>query len=220
MSNNKKGFEKHIAKSSDASKYTLDSTDVKKIIGATESIRDKVIIEMLAFTGCRRAELCLLRIKDVDLENERIMMPTVKQGENALNHLREIPILNTDLKRDLRAYIELLNTKYPRLGLEDKLVQSQNTKAQGITTTMVSIIVRDTAKRAGVKSPNPNRKWVQPHLFRHTFVRYAIKCGLNFKVIQQIVGHADISTTMGLYGEPSWDDKKEELKKMEGFGNE
>jgi len=122
------------------------------------------------------------------------------------------------LKRDLSGYKELLSAKYPNIGDEDKLIQSQSTRTQGITTTMISIIVRDTAKRAGVKSSNPNRKWIQPHLFRHTFVRFARKYGLDFVTIQEIVGHSDISTTMGMYGKPTWKDKVDEARKMEGFG--
>ncbi len=100
-----------------ASEYTLDSEDVKAIINATETTRDKVIIELLAFTGCRRSELVLLRIKDINLELEQINMPTVKQepkGEDdepktkaqrqkiAYDYARRIPIINADLKRDLK----------------------------------------------------------------------------------------------------------------------
>ena len=96
-----------------ASEYTLDEQDVKAIINATETTRDKVIIELLAFTGCRRSELVLLRIKDINLELEQINMPTVKQeprekGEEektkserikiAYEYSRRIPIINADLK--------------------------------------------------------------------------------------------------------------------------
>ena len=202
-------FKKHTAGPSKASEYTLDEADVARIIDATQSLRDKIIIELLAFTGGRRYELCLLRVKDIDFPHERIFMPTAKQGTNPYNVLREIPFINNNLKRDLQSYIELLKAKHPNIGPEDKLVP--------LTTTMVSIIVRDTAERAGVKSSNPRRKWIQPHIFRHTFVRYARKCGMDYVSIQEIVGHADISTTMGMYGRPTWADKVTEAKKMEKY---
>jgi integrase len=107
-----------------ASEYTLDSDDVKKIINATETTRDKIIIELLAFTGCRRSELILLRIKDINLELEQINMPTVKQEPRknddepktiaqreklAYEYARRIPIINADLKRDLKTLIAELS---------------------------------------------------------------------------------------------------------------
>ena len=55
-------------------------------------------------------------------------------------------------------------------------------------------------------------------MFRHTFVRYARKKCVDFKTIQEIVGHSDISTTMNMYGHPTWGDTVEEAKKMKGFG--
>ena len=213
-----------------ASEYTLDTEDVKSIINATETTRDKVIIELLAFTGCRRSELVLLRIKDIDFELDMINMPTVKQepkGEDdeqktkaqrqkiAYEYARRIPIINADLKRDLKTSIaELTATK--EITPSSRLIQSR--QAKSLTQTMINIIVTNTAKKAGVKSPNPDRKHVHPHMFRHTFVRYARKKGVDFKTIQEIVGHSDISTTMNMYGHPTWRDTVEEAKKMKGFG--
>lgn len=207
------------SKASKASEYTLKEEEVKAIINATKTTRDKIIVELLAYTGCRRKELCLLRFKDIDLEHVKIFMPTAKQKTNPYNNLREIPIINAELLRDIHTYIETTKIKYKWLGKEDLLLQSRNNKAKGITPTMISIIVRDTSKRAGIKSPNPSRKWIQPHIFRHTFIRLAKKYGLDYVVIQKIAGHKSLSTTMGMYGEPSWEDKVEELNKLKTFGN-
>jgi len=54
-----------------ASEYPLEDKDVKTLINATETTRNKVIIELLAFTACRREELVLLRIKDINLDLNR-----------------------------------------------------------------------------------------------------------------------------------------------------
>jgi|GEM_PF-1235002 len=221
-----------------ASEYTLNSDDVKAIINNTDTTRDKLIIELLAFTGCRRQELVLLRIKDINLELEQINMPTVKQEKQmtkdkrgkqidapkvtklqriqiAYNHNRRIPIINDDLKRDLKTHIENLS-KTRNATSTSRLIQSRQSNA--ITTAMINIIVSKSAELANVKSPNPDRRHVHPHQFRHTFVRYAIKYGLNFKVIQKMVGHTNMATTFSMYGEPSWQDKKDELAKMKEFG--
>ncbi len=41
---------------------------------------------------------------------------------------------------------------------------------------------------------------------------------MNFKVIQELLGHSKIETTFNLYGHPSWEDTKDEVKKMSGYG--
>ena len=215
---------------SKASEYTLDEKDVHAIINATKTLRDKLIIELLAFTGCRRSELVLLRFKDINLELGMISMPTTKQekkkeGEEpksnedreriAYQHIRRIPIINDDLKRDLHAYMEVIRVKR-HITPSSRLIQSRQSKS--ITEVSINNIVADTAKTAGINSPNPDRKQVHPHQFRHTFVRYARKKGVDYKVIQKMVGHASIATTMDMYGEPSWEDKIDELSKMKSFG--
>lgn len=215
---------------SKASEYTLDEKDVHALINATKTLRDKLIIELLAFTGCRRSELVLLRFKDINLELGMISMPTTKQekkkeGEEpktnedreriAYQHIRRIPIINDDLKRDLHAYMEVIRVKR-HITPSSRLIQSRQSKS--ITEVSINNIVADTAKTAGINSPNPDRKQVHPHQFRHTFVRYARKNGVDYKVIQKMVGHASIATTMDMYGEPSWEDKIDELSKMKSFG--
>jgi len=224
---------------SEASEYTLDEEDVRNIIDNTPTIRDKVIIELLAYTGCRRAELVLLRMMDINLELDMIMMPTVKQ-EKGTHHIikkdlttvelnkfrynriklayeynRRVPIINNDLKRDLLSYIQQLKQQR-RIISTSRLIQSK--KKESISEPMINIIVAKASVKAGVKSPNPKRKQVHPHMFRHTFVRYAKKYGLDYVNIQEIVGHSDISTTMSMYGKSTWNDKVSDAKKMQGYG--
>ena len=226
---------------SKASRYPLSEEDVKSIIDATEKTRDKVIIELLAFTGCRREELTLLRFMDIKLDYDLIMMPTVKQEKMkpkkkkskkkltkeqqikykqerqklAYSHLREIPIINNDLKRDLLTHMQEMKRER-RIIETSRLIQSR--QKESITEPMINNIVVAASEKANIKVPNPDRKHVHPHMFRHTFVRYARKYGLDYVTIQEIVGHSDISTTMGLYGRPTWEDKVEEAKKMKDFG--
>ncbi|MFE3845713.1 tyrosine-type recombinase/integrase [Thermoplasmatota archaeon] len=211
-----------------ASKYHLKSEDVRKIINATKNNRDKLIIELLAYTGCRRLELVLLRFMDIDFNREIIMMPTVKKEKQriedehektkteriqiAYNHAREIPIINPDLLRDLKSHFETMKDAKPN----DRLIWSRQSKS--ITEPMINYIVRDASIKAGVISSNPDRKYVHPHLFRHSFVRFALKKGLNFKNIQNIVGHESVATTMDMYGHPSIEDVREDMKKMGDYG--
>lgn len=215
---------------SNASEYTLSEQDVRAVINATKTNRDKLILELLAYTGCRREELVLLRIQDILLDYDMIMMPTVKQDKKkpnekeytkedritiAYQHLRRVPIINSDLKRDLIGHIQELK-RNKRVIPESRLIQSRQSPT--ITEVMINNIVAEAGKNAGIKIPNPNRKHIHPHMFRHTFVRYARNYGMDYKAIQEIVGHTQLATTMDMYGKPTWEDKVKEAKKMENYG--
>ena len=217
-------------KSSEASRYSLSEEDIRSLINATSTLRDKLIIELLSFTGCRRGELTLLRFMDINFEMGMIILPTIKQDKRekdtpilskearnriAYSHPRKIPIINDDLRRDLQAYIEVLKSKRHTTPTS-RLIQTR--QAESISEPQINNIVKKAAKKAQVKPANPNRKNVHPHMFRHTFVRYARKKGIDFKTIQEWLGHSSISTTMDLYGKPTWDDTVEEAKKLKDFG--
>ena len=116
---------------------------------------------------------------------------------------RVYPIIIEKLRMDLESYLELTELKYKPSGYS-RLIQSiHNRNQDGISVVRINQIIAETAERAGVKSPNPNRKHVHPHLFRHNFVRFSRRYKLNFKVISQIIGHQSVATTMDLYGTPA-----------------
>ena len=209
---------KKPTRSARASKFSLSEQEIREMINSADNIRDRLVIELLAFTGCRRKELVLIRVSNLDLENDRIHIPTVKRRDDPESLLRPVPIIDFRLKQDLLTYLELWRAKYG-LGKKHRLIQPQQVCSRdGISSVRVNQIVANVAEKTGIKSPNPNRKHVHPHMFRHSFIRFSRKFGLDFKVIQEIVGHASIATTFDMYGSPSWDEIKSEAKeKMANF---
>ncbi len=205
---------------SKASTYHLNEEEIQKMITVATNRRDRLIIELLAFTGCRRGELVLLRRCDIRLDKGIIQMPTIKRHEGSpYENCRTVPIINDRLKLDLEAYLDITEAKYKPSGYS-KLIQSdQRRNKNDIHVVRVNQIVAEIADQAGVKSPNPNRKHVHPHMFRHNFVRYARRFGLNFKVISQIIGHGSVATTFDIYGIPDEEEIINEAKKMKGYGN-
>ena len=231
------------------SEYILDSDEVHRIINATQSTRDKLILELLAYTGCRREELTLLRFKDIltKLDSDgnsiidKIKIPTVKQEKRktkdkngkpinlpplskeeriqiAYKHAREIPIINDDLRRDIKSHIEVMKSTNRSISPTSRLIQSR--QKNSITPEMINYIVGDCGRRAGVQNPNPNRVNIHPHQFRHSLVRYGRKKGVDYKILSEMIGHSSVSTTIDLYGTPDMQEKKEELKKLKDFGKE
>jgi len=201
-----------------ASKFSLSEEDIRKMIDSADNIRDRIVIELLAFTGARRGEIVLIQLSHLDLENDRIYMPTLKRKNNPESELRQIPIIDSRLKQDLKTYIELWNAKYG-LGKKQRLIQQQQVCSKdGITTCRINQIVKNVAKKAEISCPNKRRRNVHPHIFRHSFVRFARKNGLDFKIIQELVGHASIATTFNMYGCPSWEEIRDETRtKMADF---
>jgi integrase len=204
---------------SKASTYQLTEEEIHRMITVATNRRDRLIIELLAFTGCRRGELVLLRRCDILLEKGIIQMPTIKRRQgDPYENCRTVPIINDKLKFDLEAYLEITEEKYKPSGY-NKLIQSdQHRNKDGLDEVRINQIVAEIADWAGVKSPNPNRKHVHPHMFRHNFVRYARRFGLNFKVISQIIGHSSVATTFDIYGIPDEEEIINEAKKMVGYG--
>ncbi len=212
---------KNRTKRAGAMQFTLSEYDIKKLIDSTENLRNRVVLELLIYTGCRRKELVLLRVQDVDFENEKIFLPTLKRQDNPYNQLRQVPIISQRMKQDIQVYLQLWREKY-NLKDNNRLIQHcSSSKKDGISSVRVNQIVDEIAKKAGVSSPNPYRKHLNPHIFRHSFVRHARRFGLDFKIIQQILGHASIATTFDMYGQPSWDEIRDEAQgKMANYAAE
>jgi len=142
--------------------------------------RDRAILEFLYATGVRVSELTELPIASVDLEEGF----AVVFGKGSKERL--VPI-GGPARRALERYFALV-----RPGLD----QGQgaglvflNARGRPIRRESVWAIVRDSARRAGI-----TRK-VSPHTLRHTFATHLVEGGADLAAVQELLGHADISTT-------------------------
>lgn len=176
--------------------YYLNPEEIKKIISSAPNFRDRVIIEVFAYTGMRRAELRDLKVEDVNFEREEIFIRSGKGGKS-----RTVPVDKGRVLIDIKQLISNRN--------KGNIFTSPKSYPQGLSLKQINEIVAKCAKRAGVTHPNPSRKRVNPHLFRHSFVRNALKAGVPLQYVQQIVGHSSIKTTIDVYGTPSQQDIKE-----------
>ncbi len=179
--------------------YYLSIEEVNRIITSAKNLKERVILKILARTGMRRFELCQLRVQDVDFEHKSIYIPAGK-GDKP----RSVPI-DDDTLQDIKFYIG--SRQY------GKLIESNNKSSEGIDETRINAIVRNAALRAGVKHPDPAKKFVNPHIFRHSFIRHMIKIGMPSNYVQQIAGHSDIKITLQMYGIPSFNDVREQYQK-------
>ena len=142
--------------------------------------RDRAILEFLYATGVRVSELVDLRIASVDLEEG---FATV-YGKGSKERL--VPVGGPAL-RCLERYLREVRPQFDR-GKGDGRV-FLNARGMPIRRESIWSLVKTAAKRAGL-----SRK-VSPHTLRHTFATHLVEGGADLAAVQELLGHADISTT-------------------------
>ena len=190
--------------------YYLTAEEINSIIAAAKNLKESVVLKLLARTGMRRFELANLKVKDVDFERKRVFIAKGKGGNDKNPKSRTVPI-DDDTLQNIKFYLN---------GRRDGfLIQSNKKGFEGISLSQINRIVTNSAKRAKVSNPNPKLKHMNPHIFRHSFIRLSLSKGLPFNMIQSIAGHTDARTTLQMYGKPSIDDTQKlyEEKLLEEF---
>jgi integrase/recombinase XerD len=175
-----------MSESGSESFYYLNREEIKKLILCASSLRDRVIIKILARTGIRRGELRDLEIRDVDFDKRRIYIRSGKGDKS-----RTVPI-DSDSLQDIKFYIGERET--------GKLIISN--KQDCISLKQINEICAKSGKRSGLKHPNPAKTDINPHLFRHSFARMMLEKGMRMEEVQKILGHSTIKTTIDVYGTP------------------
>ncbi len=140
-------------------------------------IRDKIILEILYFTGVRRAELVSLKVSDVDFENLRIKVTGKRQKQ------RLIPI-NAYLASQIRVYIGEREAIAPET---NSLIITNKGKA-----VYEQFIYRTVKKYMNLLSPNMQ---ASPHTLRHTFATHLLNNGADLNAIKTLLGHSNLSAT-------------------------
>ena len=154
----------------------LESIDTKAVHG----LRDRAIIELLYASGLRISELANARLENFNFE-ERIVRVTGKG-----NKTRLVPVGQKACEA-LAAYLSVERPKLvkPCSGSEIFL----SARGSKLTTARIWQIVKKHAQRSGLE------KNVYPHLLRHSFATHLLGNGADLRIIQEMLGHADISTT-------------------------
>ena len=165
---------------------TLNEPSVKKLLEASRedsrplARRDTAILELLYSSGLRVSELVNARLENLYLEDGAIRVT----GKG--NKTRVVPVGSAALEA-LNRYLE---------GERPSLVSRQTGSeiflskwGKRLTTTRIWQIVKQRAKLAGIEQN------VYPHLLRHSFATHLLGNGADLRVIQELLGHADISTT-------------------------
>jgi integrase/recombinase XerD len=142
--------------------------------------RDRAILELLYATGVRVSELVELPLSALDLDEG---FATIF-GKGSKERL--VPVGQPAL-RALGRYLRDVRPSLDR-GRGKGLV-FLNARGRPLRREAVWTIVKDAARRAGIT------KKVSPHTLRHTFATHLVEGGADLAAVQELLGHADISTT-------------------------
>lgn len=157
----------------------LSPDEVAQLIGAARNLYHRTMLMTLYSTGLRRAELCRLKVADVDSKR---MMLRVVQGKGGID--REVP-LSKKLLGALREYYRWMR---PETYLFPGTVNHSRAD-KPITEKIVWQAVHEATIRAGIK------KRVTPHTLRHCFATHLLESGADLRSIQMMLGHSDLEAT-------------------------
>ncbi|HIH38303.1 tyrosine-type recombinase/integrase [Candidatus Woesearchaeota archaeon] len=149
----------------------LSKEEVHSLINTIENPKHRLIVELLYGSGLRVGEVIRLRPRDIDLDQ---MRGWVRCGKGKKDRMFVIP--------------ESIKEKI-HLHMKGKWLFSGNNNHH-LSIMSVQLIVKEAAKKAGLY------KNVHPHTLRHSFATHLIDAGYPLVVIQTMLGHANMSTTL------------------------
>lgn len=154
----------------------LESIPLDQLLGR----RDRAILELFYSAGLRLAELCAARLEWMDSEGGFLRVTgkgnktrIVRVGQKARDAIADY------LENERPKLVKKVTSSHIFIGIRGK----------PLTPERIRQIVKNRAAMAGIE------KNVYPHLLRHSFATHLLEGGADLRVIQELLGHADISTT-------------------------
>lgn len=164
---------------------SLSVMDVDKLLQLPtgddpRAVRDQAILEVMYASGLRASELAGLKLENINFESG--FLRVIGKG----NKERIVPIGRQALER-LKLYLDRMRPKLVRPHTPSAVFLSN--RGRQLSRVTLWKLVDCCAKRAGIA------KHVSPHMLRHSFATHLLENGADLRVIQEMLGHADISTT-------------------------
>ena len=164
---------------------TLSAAEVESLLEsiATDNPlgwRDKAILELFYSSGLRLAELCAARLEWMDSE-EGFLRVTGKGKKTRLVRIggKALAAITGYIANGRPKLVNGKTSSHIFIGI----------RGAALTPERIRQIVRKRAETAGIGVP------VHPHMLRHSFATHLLEGGADLRVIQELLGHADISTT-------------------------
>lgn len=141
-------------------------------------LRDHAMMELMYSSGLRLAEIVGLNINDIDLSQAQVLV--VGKG----NKSRYLPV-GTAACKALRRWLDAR----PNIAAENELAVFVNNRGMRLSHRAVQQRMAQLGREQGVD------KHVHPHMLRHSFASHLLESSGDLRAVQEMLGHADISTT-------------------------
>jgi len=158
----------------------IEAAGVKDI---TQAIRLRCLIEMAYASGMRISELVSLRLDAVVRDPAFLII----KGKGGVERL--VP-LNPSAREAIKAYLDIRGAFLPAKDQANPFLFASRGADGHLTRRRVGQLLDEAAMNAGI---DPAR--VSPHVLRHAFATHLLEGGADLRVVQTLLGHADISTT-------------------------
>lgn len=146
-------------------------------------LRNYLIFDLLYSTGLRASELCHLKLSDIELSNQRLLI----HGKGSKDRY---VIIHDTLKDTFRSYLTytrpILLSKGDSLDNKDVFI---NYKGTTLTPRGLRVILNTLFMQAG------ELIHVSPHMLRHSFASALLNNGADLRVVQELLGHEHLKTT-------------------------
>lgn len=164
---------------------TLEINEMTQLINVAKSdtiygLRDYCIIELMYSAGLRVSELCFLKIEHLNIEDG--ILRVFGKGSKE----RIVP-LGENAKRALDAYLVRSRPSFVNTNTDTTIFLSRMGKA--LSRKTIWYMIKRYSEKALIK------KAIKPHTMRHSFATHLLEGGADLRSIQDLLGHADISTT-------------------------
>lgn len=160
----------------------LTLAEMEKILqapkpGRPTGIRDRALLELLYATGMRVSEVAGLRLLNLNLESAFLKC----RGKGSKERIVPLGEVASDC---VKGYLAEMRKRRP----PDEFL-FVGSKGRPLTRQRIWQLIRKYARLAGIQ------KKITPHTFRHSFATHLLERGADLRVVQELLGHADIATT-------------------------
>ena len=165
--------------------HTLDYEEIGRLLAAPNTdtklgLRDKAMLEFMYATGLRVSEVASIKLGDINFEAG--FLRSVGKG----NKERIVPIGRQAIEW-MQRYLREARGAFAKAGNVGEVFLS--TRGKALSPKTIWVHVKKYARAAGLA------KEITPHTLRHSFASHLLQNGGDLRVIQEMLGHADISTT-------------------------
>lgn len=160
----------------------LNSTEIEALLAAPDvstetGLRDRAILELMYACGLRVSELVNLKLSDIDIDGG--ILTTTGKG----NKTRRVPV-GSHAVEWVKGYLGL-RRKNENIEIDNLFVTSRGNL---LTRQEIHAFIKNYAEKCGFEG-------VSPHTLRHSFATHLVQNNADIRSVQQMLGHADISTT-------------------------